>query len=398
MVPLTPQQQNALNYANRIAKDYSQYDFIVSGHSKGGNKAQVVTLLCDKVKAGYSFDGQGMGKGFMIKYRLQIEQNQHKLVSISNRSDFVNSLFKSVAGKVKFTNNTGNLLDWLMSGDKDIAMHQHSPLAMFEIKDGYLRMFDTKGIKQDSTSLFLGNMVDYFREHMSEDDFETFANLVMHMFETGGCGDKHFDIKNIDPEFWVRLINHILKYGEELGMKENDMLLLLSNLSIFIPDDSVWGYVLEAIKLFRNPGGILADAIIADETPRRLNEIMVEYNSKYSEVMKKKEIIRDFSSEAQEAMRDSLACEIDRSQLSMESTPGWGYVAEILSDTGVLESHHKVEELCNELLDTCEVTEAKYNKIIEEVYAKDHEFAQRLKKKTDRIRDYRAVIRKARNK
>ncbi len=61
---VTPQQKKALDWINSLPYD----NIIVSGHSKGGNKAQFVAYLSDKVSKCVSFDGQGFSKEFAKKH------------------------------------------------------------------------------------------------------------------------------------------------------------------------------------------------------------------------------------------------------------------------------------------------------------------------------------------
>ena len=53
------------------------YDSItVAGHSKGGNKAQYVTVLSDKVDRCISMDGQGFSQEFIDKYYAEIQKER----------------------------------------------------------------------------------------------------------------------------------------------------------------------------------------------------------------------------------------------------------------------------------------------------------------------------------
>ncbi|MDQ0359893.1 Mbeg1-like protein [Breznakia pachnodae] len=389
MTITTPQQQNAVNYTNMIAQVYPDSELFASGHSKGGNKAQVVTILCDDVTAGYSFDGQGMGKGFLIQYQDQIEKNKDKIFSYSNQSDYVNPLFTTIAGNIFFTESDGNLLDWLMDGDYNTLKRQHSPLTMFELKDGVLEMRNTEGVKQDPTAIFLGNVVEYFRENMSEDDFEIFSTMVMHLMETDGCGDPDYSFDDIPEEFWWRLIAHIYNFGIDLGMTEEDIELLLENINIFIPDDSALKYLVGAIQVYK--GYKVVSSFMSENkgVKNRLNELLLNYNKAYKSVAAAKKIVRDFSSNAQAVMHDCLINELTNDMLSIGSVSGWDYVANILSNTGVTDAHRMVANDCFEMLRINSITDEKYNKIIADVYEADSNFAKQLKKRTESLQKYR---------
>ena len=102
-----------------------------------------------------------------------------------------------------------------------------------------------------------------------------------------------------------------------------------------------------------------------------------------------KKIVRDFSSNAQAAMRDCLINEINDSMLSISSVNGWEYVANILSNTGVTETHRTIVNDCSELLNINSITDVKYKKIIADVYEADSNFAKQLKKRTESLQKYR---------
>lgn len=91
----TIEQVDALNFINSL-----EYDNItVTGHSKGGNNAQYVTVLSPKITRCISVNGQGFSDEFVSKYKEEINQNYSKVISINAKYDYVNCLFNSIAGK-----------------------------------------------------------------------------------------------------------------------------------------------------------------------------------------------------------------------------------------------------------------------------------------------------------
>lgn len=94
----TKQQIYALNYINKL--DYE--NIIVSGHSKGGNKAQYVTVKCPKIKKCVSINGQGFSNEFIEKYNKEIRRNKEKIVAINSKYDYVNCLFNTIAGEIHY--------------------------------------------------------------------------------------------------------------------------------------------------------------------------------------------------------------------------------------------------------------------------------------------------------
>lgn len=99
----TPQQGEALRYFDLLAQTGrldTEGNVYVSGHSKGGNKAQYVTLaspFSNLIHQCLSFDGQGFSPEAVSHFRSrlgesELEQRRQKLWSICGDNDFVNTL------------------------------------------------------------------------------------------------------------------------------------------------------------------------------------------------------------------------------------------------------------------------------------------------------------------
>lgn len=94
----TPAQIEALRYIERLPYK----DITVVGHSKGGNKAQYVTIVSDKVSRCLSMDGQGFSREFFYKYGKEIEKKASYIKNFSLNNDFVNQLMFPVPGSKQF--------------------------------------------------------------------------------------------------------------------------------------------------------------------------------------------------------------------------------------------------------------------------------------------------------
>lgn len=95
----TDQQAEALNWFNKIASREgwnSNTKITVSGHSKGGNKAQFVTIHSNLVNDCYSFAGQGFSpealRFIKIQYGEDYERRRQRIYSFSTDNDYVNVL------------------------------------------------------------------------------------------------------------------------------------------------------------------------------------------------------------------------------------------------------------------------------------------------------------------
>lgn len=89
----TSEQLDALNYINNLEFN----DITVTGHSKGGNKAQYVTVLSPKIKSCLSVNGQGFSNEFINKYKDEIQSNKYKIICVNSKYDYVYCLFNSIA-------------------------------------------------------------------------------------------------------------------------------------------------------------------------------------------------------------------------------------------------------------------------------------------------------------
>lgn len=92
---------DAAIYIKNLPEEYGN-NITVTGHSKGGNKAQYVTIVTDRIGRCVSFDGQGFSKEFLEFYSARIEERKSIITSISAEYDFVNSLLFPIAGDIKY--------------------------------------------------------------------------------------------------------------------------------------------------------------------------------------------------------------------------------------------------------------------------------------------------------
>lgn len=81
-------------------------NIVVTGHSKGGNLAQYVTVRQnERISRCVSFDGQGFGDDFIKNNREQIEAAAPKICSVSAYNDFVNILLSGIAATTIYIEN-----------------------------------------------------------------------------------------------------------------------------------------------------------------------------------------------------------------------------------------------------------------------------------------------------
>lgn len=102
----TDQQTEALNWFKKIAAKYSWNtlnNITLSGHSKGGNKAQFITISDGLIKNCFSFDAHGFSPEailyFKTKYKDEFDKRKVKIRSFSADNDYVNVLGKQIVPK-----------------------------------------------------------------------------------------------------------------------------------------------------------------------------------------------------------------------------------------------------------------------------------------------------------
>ncbi len=120
----------------RLADDFVRYDcgvydnITVSGHSKGGNLAQYVTVTnAERVNRCVSFDGQGLGYECAKAHEEQIHEVSGRIRSISAHNDYVNILLGCIAGECIFVKNL-----------RDDAVGRHSSYSLLKSCE-----FDSEG-------------------------------------------------------------------------------------------------------------------------------------------------------------------------------------------------------------------------------------------------------------
>ncbi len=99
----TDQQVEALNWFNKTASKnrWRRNDIILSGHSKGGNKAQFVALRTPLAALCFSFDGQGFSPEAVDMFRKDLGKDfdirRRKIFSLSADNDYINVLGERIA-------------------------------------------------------------------------------------------------------------------------------------------------------------------------------------------------------------------------------------------------------------------------------------------------------------
>ena len=160
----------------KIANDFVESecgiynDIVVTGHSKGGNLAQFVTVSqTDRIKECLSFDGQGFGEDLLIKDPDRISAASPKITSVCAYNDFVNILLTSIAGTCLFVFNDSS------------AAAAHSPVTLlteneFDV-DGNFLTIRSQGLFAKGLGYLTDGMCGILR-CADDEDRQIFASIA----------------------------------------------------------------------------------------------------------------------------------------------------------------------------------------------------------------------------
>jgi len=190
----TPAQIAAADYYRDMVDKYGAGKSIVTtGHSKGGNLAQYVTVVTaddPKYRASscFSADGQGFNKAFQLKYADQIAQMKNHITTLAGANDFVNILFDSISGNTYYFEAPSHLQgsDYLLN---------HSPFAMLQINGGKATVRPITA--QDPKMKMADDLVAYLQAYMSPDDFALLCDMVMGFMTENDDGKTYTKVDDI---------------------------------------------------------------------------------------------------------------------------------------------------------------------------------------------------------
>lgn len=165
----TDQQKAAANYVNNLPDKYGN-SMTVTGHSKGGNKAQYVTIVTDRIAKCVSYDGQGFSEEFLEKYKEEIAKKSQSIISISASDDYVNCLLYPIAGTRIYVE----------TDDQENFLHYHKPNIMLD-ENGNIR----KQTEQSDLSKFINEYTTYMISNLEEPERSVTVDGLLALLEKG---------------------------------------------------------------------------------------------------------------------------------------------------------------------------------------------------------------------
>lgn len=236
----TVEQIDALNYINSLNYDY----ITVTGHSKGGNNAQYVTILSPKITKCISIDGQGFSNEFINKYKKEINKNKSKIISINAKYDYVYCLFNSISRKsiyiqTEIQNNPFDYHKLSVLLDESGNLRPETSESIFSKIINYFSIALITNLPDEIKYLIIETSIDVIElilcKGKNKDNILKIAGEFLIMF----CYENYFNYKDIFNIFYPVLeilILPLIFWGdfveiEETKSKEN-LNNIISNINI----------------------------------------------------------------------------------------------------------------------------------------------------------------------
>lgn len=222
-------QQRALEYLDKASEKYN--NITVTGHSKGGNKAQFVTLMSDVVDRCVAFDGQGFSKAFIDAHADLINAKKDLITLISADYDIVNALLFTIAGTVKVV-DTSLVPDEYLDGN---FFFYHKPNILIA-ENGYLYKYE--GV----SAALLVKLVKNISEYMTSLEdveirgalFEFVATIVGMAMDYNADLDAVFDmLLNLDNTYEMSfLLSYIFEFAEQENLTYEETVAIIKDLGV----------------------------------------------------------------------------------------------------------------------------------------------------------------------
>ena len=229
----TERQKDALDYIEDLPYD----DITVAGHSKGGNKAQYVTILSDKIDRCVSMDGQGFSQEFLDKYYAEIQEKGHCIKNYYLDGDFVNILMFPVPGSDQIC----------IAGDRSVVgPANHCPSSFYQFlrdEEGHWYIdSDENGDTilipgtREEVMVYLHEFTTFIINVMPEDERERAGDYIGHILALAFVPDAHLDVDGkvytpddlveyllSDPDMLSKVLAYFVRYVETYNLSEDEI-------------------------------------------------------------------------------------------------------------------------------------------------------------------------------
>lgn len=363
-------QNEALDYFDRMVETYGEgKNIYVSGHSKGGNKAQYVGVLRgSEIEHVYSFDGQGFSRAFVNRYQDEIDIYADKITNICNEFDYINVLLNPIAGETRYVSSNTDLGD-LVNDFLGSVLKQHSPITMFSYdEDGNLDGLGDE-TSQNEFLCALGDMFRYYERYMDEEDWEYLCHLIMHQLEGDTCysldssHEYNFDFDDMPDGFIENLASLTAGYLNTVELDDNIIKLITDAFIKKLLGNNIFSNIFSTALVSLVQSGISTVAEV--------------YNSR----------VRDFSDNCRQELLNLVKETEKEKWWDITKWEVWYKLEDILGGLGFPEDNNSLNEYYRKLIDINNESAESINKIFEEVKRIEGEYNDSLQSISDELND-----------
>lgn len=219
----SPRQEEALDYMESLKKSgvFEKYDKVyVTGHSKGGNEATLVTMVySDVIDRCISGDGQGFSPEFVryMKKTLGPEEFakiQDKMYGFHANNDYVNVLGVSV---IKVENKIYFIPEIKQESIMDLLWN-HLPTAMIDVKTGKIAQVSEQG----AFGKFIAKVSEKLMK-INQKDREDAAVTGMSFLQYGYVREP---ITSVNPSFLISRVETVIDMADVVESFGNGIMIL----------------------------------------------------------------------------------------------------------------------------------------------------------------------------
>ncbi len=370
----TEQQRRALEWFESLPYE----DIIVTGHSKGGNKAMYVTILSTKASACFSFDGQGFSNEFIEKYGDLIDERSGLIHSRSHYRDFVNILLYSIAGDASYYKNGFGIGGF---------SEYHAPISMFcweyntATGEWELQLSFGEAVPRspamDMLNGFTVHLVSNVSGYKRIIMVEAFAQLVAVIFDPESSG---WDIglqALIHNEQIGQMITELRAYLKELKKSDPEAYeVMLEDLYAILVEAMGVEAANEVMFLFEDPGKM-----------NTLFLLTAVYNAS-----KTKSTLRDFSEDTKQLLLNTVDEVSEEPWWNITRWDVWYSISGLFGGLNVEDYTDKMDEYFRKVIDVNDATRETIENIFSEVYSLDEQYSATMQEKTERLNELSVLL------
>ena len=219
----SPMQEEALDYMETLKKSgvFEKYDNVyVTGHSKGGNEATLVTMVySDVIDRCISGDGQGFSPEFVRYMKKTLGQEkfaeiQDKMYGFHANNDYVNVLGVSV---IKEENKIYFIPEIKLETIFDLLWN-HLPTAMIDVKTGKIAQVSEQG----AFGKFIAKVSEKLMK-LNQKDREDAAITGMCPLQYLYAGER---VTSVNPNGWINFGETAMDIADVIDSFENGIKIL----------------------------------------------------------------------------------------------------------------------------------------------------------------------------